>query len=90
MPRTLESRRQRNLEEREWFRSLKSGISCSICGESHPACIDFHHNDPFSKKSSVSRMIGKCASRESVLMEIEKCTALCANCHRKLHYAAPQ
>lgn len=64
---------------------IKSKLGCKECGETHPACLDFHHRDPSSKVSDVSNLVG-CASWKTVLREIEKCFVLCANCHRKLHY----
>ena len=65
----------------------KSGRNCS-CGESHPACLDFHHigND---KEYSISQLASRGWSKDRVLSEIKKCVLICANCHRKLHYMAP-
>lgn len=71
---------------REWYRALKSTLGCSICGESHPACVEFHHTDPSKKEFSIAHGAGQAISKERVLREIEKCDILCANCHRKLHW----
>jgi hypothetical protein len=69
---------------REWFIEFKSSLSCEKCGESHPACLDFHHRDPSTKELTVARAL--LISKKRVLEEIEKCDVLCANCHRKVHY----
>lgn len=54
------------------------------CGESDPACLDFHHIG--TKVFDISYLI---SNREwawqKVLNEMAKCVILCANCHRKLH-----
>jgi hypothetical protein len=34
-------------------------------------------------------MIANSYPEEDVLTEVEKCTVLCANCHRKEHYQPP-
>ena len=68
-----------------WFQSLKEGRACVDCGENNPICLDFHHRDP-TKKSSFVRMIARStADNNKVLLEIEKCDLICANCHRKRH-----
>ena len=72
---------------REWFLSYKETLACIRCGEDHPACLDFHHRDPNQKEIEVSRGPGLGWSKERILNEIAKCDVLCANCHRKYHYA---
>ena len=67
-----------------WFAELKNDFKCETCGENHPATLDFHHK--FEKKYNVSEMANSGCSKKSILKEIEKCTVLCSNCHRKLHY----
>lgn len=75
--------RQRGAELREWYKVIKSKMSCCVCGENDPSCLDFHHIDPTEKEHdpSISLSFGK----ESFLMEISRCACLCANCHRKEH-----
>ena len=63
----------------------KQGLVCENCGFSHPAALDFHHRNPAEKTRNVSQMVQGC-SWSRVLAEIEKCTILCANCHRILHH----
>lgn len=80
----LKSNRKYKLKIRDWFRNYKKGLSCKECGETHPACLEFHHLR--HKDSTVSNMVGSGYSKERILKEIAKCEVLCANCHRKVHY----
>ena len=68
-----------------WFRRYKETLSCEVCGENHPACLDFHHIDPSLKKFSVSAKRDR-PSLKQLQEEIAKCQVLCANFHRKEHY----
>ena len=81
-----ERNKKRRKDYRDWFRKLKSQYSCATCDENHPACIDFHHKDPKTKTANINAMIRNMVKKEKILEEIKKCTPLCANCHRKLHY----
>lgn len=72
----------------EWFAEYKTTLKCVKCGESHPACLDFHHRDPATKRYTVAKMALNGCSIETIREEIEKCDVLCANCHRKEHYDA--
>lgn len=76
----------RRREIKKWFKDIKSQYRCVKCGESHPACIDFHHLDPTTKVAEVSSMVLMTQSKEAILSEIAKCVPICSNCHRKLHY----
>lgn len=84
--RLIERKRQREQELREWFAEYKRETGCSECDETHPSCIDFHHIDADEKEMNVSNMVKEGYSKESILSEVEKCKALCANCHRKHHF----
>lgn len=72
-------------EKREWFKDYKSDKECEECGEDHPACIDFHHENPEDKDKNVSRLVHDNHKISRIKEEIEKCKVLCANCHRKQH-----
>lgn len=69
-----------------WFENYKKNMKCSKCGESHSACLDFHHLDPKNKKFGIGRIINSTYSIETIEKEIDKCIVLCSNCHRKLHF----
>jgi hypothetical protein len=77
--------RNHNTKIDVWFQEYKKTLSCEICGETHPACLDFHHINPSEKKFSVSQKRDR-PSLEKLKAEIAKCCVLCANCHRKEHY----
>src|SRR5262245_39994915 len=53
-----EKYRQRNQTRRqmlrEWLRERKSLLACALCGENHPACLEFHHADPSQKEITVA------------------------------------
>ena len=70
---------------RAWFKEYKARLVCKCCPEKHFACLEFHHEDE-DKFKSIGRMVGEGYSIARLLEEIEKCTVLCANCHRKLHW----
>lgn len=72
-------------EMSQWFQNLKSTYSCATCGENHVACLSFHHNNPREKEITMAHAYNSWG-KERILKEIKKCTVLCENCHRKLHY----
>ncbi len=78
---------QKNRNElRAWFRDFKSQHKCNMCTETHPACLDFHHQNPNNKKQTVANLVHRGASKDRIEREMLKCVILCANCHRKLHW----
>ncbi len=68
-----------------WFAELKAQLVCLTCGQTHPACLVFHHTEPAGKEITVAVAISRAWSKERVMREIAKCVVLCANCHMKLH-----
>jgi len=83
----LERRKQRRLEARDWLRRYKSRLSCIECGESHPACLQFHHRNREEKNFTISNVAGRQdVSLKRLMQEIEKCEVLCVNCHAKRHW----
>jgi len=68
-----------------WYVELKSQLVCRRCGESHPACLEFHHQEPATKERSVADAVRRGWSRARILDELHKCEVLCANCHAKHH-----
>lgn len=71
----------------EWYREYKKTLQCQTCGEDHPATLDFHHRNPDEKDRTVYDMVRHNCGMDRILEEVKKCDVLCANCHRKLHYA---
>lgn len=69
-----------------WFEEYKKNLSCEICGENHPAVLDFHHKISSTKESEIPFLVYNGYSLEKIKREIVKCQVLCSNCHRKFHY----
>ena len=61
----------------------KTSRGCAVCGEIHPACLDFHHKNPEVKGFTISKSIKARFAIARIKREIDKCILLCANCHRK-------
>lgn len=76
---------ERRLRMRAWFSAIKSGLRCAICGEDHPATLDFHH-DGGDKEFILADAIRHGYGKVRILKEIKKCVVMCANCHRKHHH----
>ncbi|WP_440988371.1 homing endonuclease associated repeat-containing protein [Haloarchaeobius baliensis] len=74
---------------RRWVNELKADAGCSNCGESDPACLDYHHRDGVDKDMNVSQLISYGYGMDALQEEIAKCDVLCANCHRKEHFVDP-
>ena len=55
---------------------------CQTCGESDPRVLEFHHIG--NKDKEITRLISGGWSVRRIQEEINKCTVLCANCHRRL------
>ena len=70
----------------EFYTQLKKTLACALCGENHPATLQFHHCDPQQKAFNLSAAVRQGYSIETIKKEIAKCTVLCANCHAKQHY----
>lgn len=82
----IERRKQRQIEIRNWYRNYKSTLCCASCGESHPACLQFHHKDRTEKKFTLGDVASRATSVKALMKEISKCEVLCVNCHAKHHW----
>ena len=76
--------KERLQANREYITEIKKQ-GCSLCSESNPCCIDFHHTDPTTKSGTVSQMVVSYLSIQTIQYEVDKCVLLCSNCHRKVH-----
>ena len=65
----------------------KTDKSCSMCSESAPECLEFHHIDPRTKDHEPTRLArDRGWSFDKVIKHLEvTCIILCSNCHRKMH-----
>ena len=79
---------EKKMRMREIYQEIKSNLRCADCGETHPACLHFHHRNPAEKEFSLSKWVTSGKSVEALYKEIAKCIVLCANCHAKRHYEA--
>lgn len=73
-------------EIKEWYREYKRTLYCTICGENHPACLQFHHRNKAEKSFNIADMARRPTSKKRIINEIKKCDVLCVNCHAKLHW----
>lgn len=68
-------------EQQRLLNELRS-VPCLDCGGRFAVVsMEFDHRDPASKRSAVSRLIGR-TSTVRLLDEVAKCDIVCANCHR--------
>lgn len=62
------------------------GGKCHDCGVLYPDYVyDFHHLSGDTKVDNPSAILKR--SWEAAKEELDKCVMVCANCHRKRHYA---
>ncbi len=81
------NRDEQNARMREKARATKAelvamkGGSCVDCGfAGDPVCFHFDHRDPWEKEGRVQDFTQK-GNRTALLVELEKCDLVCANCH---------
>jgi hypothetical protein len=78
-----EGYKNRRSERVQWFRSIKSGIPCTDCGQVlEPSCMDYDHIGD-DKIENVARMVVHNATKEKILEEMEKCELVCLLCHNR-------
>lgn len=60
------------------------GGKCQICGYCrYQGALELHHRDPAVKSFAIGDK-GYTRSWEKVKRELDKCSLLCANCHREV------
>lgn len=69
---------------RNWINTVIRKDGCCICDEKEVCCLEFHHVDQTEKEELVSYLIGT-NSRRKLEIELNKCSVVCSNCHRKIH-----
>ncbi len=69
---------------RYWINTEIRKNGCSLCKETHPCCLEFHHINQDEKEELVSRLISE-NNRRKLEIELNKCAIVCSNCHRKIH-----
>lgn len=67
------------------------GGKCEVCeivaDISNIAIFDFHHKNPDEKEFNLGQNTIGNMSFENVKKEASKCSVLCSNCHRLLHFS---
>lgn len=59
-------------------------VSCNLISE-NVAVYDFHHLDPTKKDFEIQSAAIASLSWETIVVELDKCSLLCSNCHRLEH-----
>jgi hypothetical protein len=77
-----ETKNKRRQKISSQVQDYKKTLECSICGLKDYRVLDFHHEN--DKEFNIAAPEGR--SFKNILEEIQKCSAICANCHRILHY----
>ena len=86
----LEASNQTRRAGRAAFRAFKARLSCIVCGENHPATLDFHHHTPHPDNIKISKLLADGRFSFAVEEIMNKCVVMCSNCHRKHHYEERQ
>jgi len=68
------------------FRAVEyKGGKCEKCGyNSYLGALEFHHTDPSEKDFHLSTKT-RVVFDDAIRQELDKCSLLCANCHREEH-----
>lgn len=62
------------------------GNQCSICG--YKKCLRalvFHHKNPTEKDFQIGTQSFYTLNKKELMVELDKCILVCANCHAELH-----
>lgn len=71
----------------EYVRNIKSMTPCADCNSKyHWFQMDFDHVRG-EKDRAISEMVKNKVSLKKIILEIEKCELVCANCHRLRTYS---
>ena len=65
------------------FLEYKRSLRCEHCGNNDARVLEFHHLG--DKETNVSTLVSRKAAWSKIMAEINKCSVLCANCHRIEH-----
>ncbi len=81
--RAVERNRKLKIKHKKLLLEYLNDKSCKICGVSDPRVLEFDHIDSTTKSFTIARGISSLLlSWPKILVEIEKCQILCANCHK--------
>lgn len=77
----IDRSKRRQIEWRKKLFEYLKDKKCMDCRESNSIVLEFDHIKG-EKTCNISDLIRKTPSWEKILIEIEKCEIVCANCHR--------
>ena len=73
------------MDRKLFLMNYKQEKGCFICRERRTWVLIFHHIHPKDKLFNISDGYKSYTWRE-VLIELDKCIVLCANCHLDVHH----
>ena len=76
--------KKRIRKNRKKLIDYKKTLICKSCGFEDYRVLEFHHLG--DKDGDISSMVSSGYSWKTIKKEIEKCIALCSNCHRIEHW----
>lgn len=81
-------RNRRTKDKRRILLAELKDRPCADCGKKYPPWVmDFDHREDELKIGSISRLTFWSKSKfDKILLEINKCDLVCANCHRQRTY----
>jgi|SRR5210317_2276533 hypothetical protein len=83
---SYKAQQTRGLKRKKEILLLKGGC-CKHCGyKKSLAALSFHHRNPEEKSFNLDLRSLSNRKWESILLELDKCDLLCANCHMEEHY----
>jgi hypothetical protein len=74
------------IKRRSLIDSRKSELGCEQCGLRDVRVLEFHHRDSETKEFAIADYYYHQFGIDRLEKELEKCSVLCANCHRIFHY----
>ena len=83
---SYQNQKERGLK-RKYEYILSRGGKCEKCGyNKNLAALDFHHINPQEKEFAIDARKFANGDLSKLKKELDKCTILCANCHREIHH----
>lgn len=80
----LNNVKRTNASIRDAVRRWKESLSCTLCAEREPCCLELHHIDDNEKDFNLS-YAWMSFGLPKFIDEVNKCIVLCSNCHKKIH-----
>jgi ribosomal protein L30E len=78
--------RRGKFKSRQYIKKYKQDNKCIMCNNDKIHCLEFHHFESDKKEIGISKAISRGWGIDAIKKEMEKCTVLCKNCHKEIHY----